>query len=462
MKIDIVIPSGSESVTEADIARWYKKAGDSVEKDEPVVELETDKSSMELSAEESGTLSILFEAGSTVEVGAVIGSIDTEGGAPLVAEIAEDEPDDAAEADEPVQENAGKTSAVMDPTMPSPAARKLMIEHGISALDISGTGNRGHITKADVLKHLQLVEEQTVQQHSRTLKLHEHPLEGNMPIEATDETMPFESTVRTPPDLPRPSEPPRLPAPPVPLPPVEAPAQPGAAARGERREKMSRLRKTIASRLLSSQQSTATLTTFNEIDMSAIMGIRKSYKEVFKKKHDIGLGFMSFFIKAASQALQEFPDVNAAIEGNEIVYHDYCDIGIAVSTPKGLVVPVIRSAETLAFHEVEQSVVELAIKGRDGELTLDDLSGGTFTITNGGIFGSMLSTPIINPPQAAILGMHNIVERPVAVDGKVEIRPIMYLALSYDHRLIDGSGAVRFLVKVKELCEDPTRLMLAL
>ena len=475
MKIEIKVPSGGESVNEADIARWYNASGDHVLKDAPLVEFETDKSSLEVVAEASGFLEILHDTGETVDVGTVIGRIDTAAEAPAAKKAKPTKPGAAAPASpapapqEPappppgqaVAEEAdpGKTSAVMDPTMPSPAARKMMFENRLSALDIDGSGPHGHITKADVLHHLERVHEQALQQHHT---LNEHPLEGNTPIEAMDETLPLD-----PPSLVVPSIPPVLPAAKFAPPPVNVAAAPAAESaqaetRGSRRQPMSRLRKTIASRLVESQQTTASLTTFNEIDMSAIMGIRSSYKESFKKKHEIGLGFMSFFIKAVTQALAEFPDVNASVDGNEIVYHDYCDVGIAVSTPKGLVVPVIRSAEAMPFHQVEQTVMDLALKGRDGKLSLDDLSGGTFTITNGGTFGSMLSTPIINPPQSAILGMHNIVQRPVAVDGEVVIRPIMYVALSYDHRIIDGSGAVRFLVKIKELCEDPTRILLEL
>lgn len=392
MSVKIIVPAAGESVTEADISTWYKSDGDFVEMDEALVELETDKASLDLNAEVAGTLKILVEEG-TVKVGDVIGEIIS-GGTP---------PKKSSEAPETLAsvlpvENYAKGH-------PSPSAAKAMAEAGVKSSDIVGTGRDGRITKSDV------------------------------------------------PSVPVPSKPAAVPD-------VFVLNKP--SSRDVERKRMSRIRRTIAQRLVNAQKTAALLTTFNEVDMSGVMAIRAKYKEKFKEKNQVGLGFMSFFTKAVCDSLLKFPILNATIEGEEIVYHNYCDIGIAVSTPKGLVVPVIRDAEHLNFMEIESQILKYALKGRDGKLGPDDMSGGTFTITNGGTFGSMLSTPIVNHPQSAILGMHNIIKRPVAVGDKVEIRPIMYLAVTYDHRIIDGSDAVQFLVSIKELIEDPTRLLIGL
>ncbi|MCM8537385.1 MAG: 2-oxoglutarate dehydrogenase complex dihydrolipoyllysine-residue succinyltransferase [Lentisphaeraceae bacterium] len=420
MIIDIVVPKAGESVTEADIAAWMKEDGDIVAMDEAVVELETDKASMQMAAEQAGKLQILVEEGETVQVGDVIAKIDTAaaGESPAPAKEAAPAATDAPATPAPATAETG--SAVMNEKIPSPAAKKLILENGLSVQDIPATGKDGRITKGDVLALLAAVSQN---KHTK-------------------------------------------PVPPAPTPVKSAPvveaAPVVAGERNQRVERMSRLRKTVAERLVEAQKTAAILTTFNEVDMSAIMDLRKQYKEKFKGKYDVNLGFMSFFAKAASQALKEYPIMNAQVDGTNIVYHDYVDLGIAVSTPKGLVVPVIRDLQDMSFAQIESKIIELAIKGRNADLTPDDMTGGTFTITNGGTFGSMLSTPILNRPQSAILGMHNIVQRPVVVNGEIVVRPIMYLAVSYDHRIIDGSDAVRFLVKIKEGLEDPTRMLLEL
>lgn len=400
--IEIKVPSPGESITEVQIANWLKSDGDYVQKDEEIAEIDSDKATLTIAAEESGRLSVKVNAGETIAVGTVIATIDTD---------AKGEPapktKPAAESPKPTEQAKPESSEKSYAAgTPSPAAAKLMAEKNIEAGDIDASGKGGRITKEDVLK-------------------------------ASAAAKPGKSQPAT-------------------TPPVLQ-AEPGS--RNQRREKMTMLRKKLSQRLVAVKNETAMLTTFNEVDMSPIMEIRKKYKDVFKEKHGVGLGFMSFFTKAVSIALREFPAVNAMIEGDEIIYHDYCDIGIAVSAPKGLMVPVIRNAETLSLAGIESQVLHLASKARDGKITLEEMSGGTFTITNGGVFGSMLSTPIINPPQSAILGMHNIVERPVAVNGKVEIRPVMYVALSYDHRIIDGRESVGFLVKVKQLLEDPVKML---
>lgn len=391
MSITIIVPAAGESVTEADIANWYKKNGDFVKRDEPVVALETEKATLDLAAEQDGILSIVVTEG-TVKVGDVIGTI-TPGAAPSAP------PQTSPVAAVAPSNATNSTSDHYAKGHPSPAAAKAL---GGNTLP-EGTGKDGRVTKED----------------ARTA-----------------------TSVLT--------AAPQVPAP------LQQPMTEGSV----RREKMTRLRKTIMGRLVDSQQSTASLTTFNEVDMSAVMALRSKYKDAFKEKHGVGLGFMSFFTKAACEALLSFPVLNAYVEGDEIVYHDYCDVGIAVASPKGLVVPVIRHAHTMTLAQIENNILSYAKKARDGKLTMDDMSGGTFTITNGGVFGSMLSTPILNRPQSAILGMHNIVNRPVAVGNQVEIRPIMYLAVTYDHRIIDGADAVQFLVKIKTLLEDPARLLL--
>ncbi len=405
MKKDIVIPAAGESVTEADIVSWYKESGDFVEMDEPLLELETDKASMDLTAEISGILEISTNDG-TVKVGDIVGSI-LESSTP---------PRDTTTPDEKsieVKESIETTSPIAPSTHyasghPSPAAEKMIQEKNITPSDVQGTGKDGRITKQDV--------ENTPSQKAISKEISQEEQSKTTPVDSTN--------------------------------------------RLKRTEGLSRLRKTLMKRLVDAQQTTASLTTFNEIDMSAVMDIRKKYKEDFKEKHNIGLGFMSFFTKAVTMALKNWPLINAIIEGENVIFHDYCDIGIAVSTPKGLVVPVVKNAESMTFAEIESAIRTFALKGRDGKITIDDMSGGTFTITNGGTFGSMLSTPILNRPQSAILGMHNIVQRPTAVNGEVKIRPIMYVALTYDHRLIDGAEAVQFLVNLKNLLEDPTRLLI--
>ncbi|MDD7986484.1 2-oxoglutarate dehydrogenase complex dihydrolipoyllysine-residue succinyltransferase [Lentisphaera marina] len=416
MSIEIIVPAAGESVTEADIARWFKEDGEYLELDEPMVELETDKASLTVTAPAAGTLHIKVEEDETVQVGDVIAIIEEgEGSSSASTEAVEEE----------VEE---ETTSAPSIDMASPAARKLIAENNISAQDVAATGKDGRITKEDVIQHLA----------------------------AREKVLNIPSSIPNVQDVAKKGASPAPKAAPAPAP-VAA-----TEARGIRTEKMSRLRRTIAQRLVDAQQEAAILSTFNEVDMSAVMDLRKQHKDEFKDKHEIGLGFMSFFTKAAAIALQEFPIMNAQVDGNSIIYHDFVDMGIAVSTPKGLVVPVIRDCDQLNFSGIERKIRELALKGRDMDLTPEEMTGGTFTITNGGTFGSMLSTPILNRPQSAILGMHNIVQRPVAVNGQVEIRPIMYLAVSYDHRIIDGSDAVRFLVKIKTLLEDPTRMLLEL
>ena len=406
MITEIKVPSPGESITEVQIARWIKNDGDYVEKDEELAEIDSDKATLTIAAEQSGTLSIKVKEGETISVGTVVCTIDDQGKAPAAAKPAATQQPVAEKTEDkkPVEVPASepKAAASYSAGIPSPAAGKIMKEAGITAEQIKGSGKGGRITKADVL------------------------------------STPQSAAAVSP-----------------------AAAAPSQGSREKRREKMSMLRKKLAQRLVAVKNETAMLTTFNEVDMSAIMEIRKQHKDKFKEKHGVGLGFMSFFTKAVCEALKEFPAVNAMIEGEEIVFNDYCDIGIAVSAPKGLMVPVIRNAEGLSLAQIESQVIALATKARDGKLSIDEMTGGTFTITNGGVFGSMLSTPILNPPQSAILGMHNIVERPVAINGKVEIRPIMYVALSYDHRIIDGKESVSFLVKVKQLLENPVQMLFA-
>jgi 2-oxoglutarate dehydrogenase E2 component (dihydrolipoamide succinyltransferase) len=402
MSLVIKVPPVGESISEVTLSQWIKKDGDYVEMDEVIAELESDKATFELTAEKAGILKTIASEGDTLPIGAPVCSIE-EGGQAAAAK------QDAAPKAE-TKESASTTEDAKASTYasgaPSPSAAKILAEKGVDAASVKGTGVGGRLTKEDALK--------------------------------ADVSKKAESA-------------------PVAVAPVVV-SVPGS--RVERREKMSSLRKTVAKRLVAVKNETAMLTTFNEVDMQPIMDIRAKYKDKFKEKHGVGLGFMSFFTKAVCDALKEFPSVNARIEGEEIVFNDFADISIAVSAPKGLVVPVIRNAEAMSLAQIEASVMALAVKARDSKLTLEEMTGGTFTITNGGVFGSMMSTPIINAPQSAILGMHNIVERPVAVNGQVVIRPIMYVALSYDHRIIDGRESVGFLVKVKQLLEDPTRLLL--
>jgi 2-oxoglutarate dehydrogenase E2 component (dihydrolipoamide succinyltransferase) len=409
---EMVVPTVGESITEVTISSWLKSDGDYVEMDEVIAEVESDKATFELPAEANGFLQIIAKEDDTIEIGATICKIEvTEGGAPSESssEKSSSDTDSSSESKDEGKETYATGHA-------SPAAAKILKEKGIDASNVKGSGKDGRITKEDA----ENAEKQQASKSSKTEK------------KSDDSGIETRS---------------------VPAPQSE---------RGQRKEKMSSLRKTVARRLVSVKNETAMLTTFNEVDMKPIMDLRKKYKEQFKEKYEVGLGFMSFFTKACTMALKEFPAVNAQIDGNEMVYSDFVDMSIAVSSPKGLVVPVIRNAEKLSFNEVEAEVIRLAIKARDGKLSIDEMTGGTFTITNGGIFGSMLSTPIINAPQSAILGMHNIVERPVAINGEVQIRPIMYVALSYDHRIIDGKESVSFLVRLKELLEDPTRLLLGI
>jgi 2-oxoglutarate dehydrogenase E2 component (dihydrolipoamide succinyltransferase) len=399
MLLELKVPSPGESITEVEIANWLKKDGDIVSKDEELCEIDSDKATLTINADQGGKLSIKATAGQKVNVGDVVATIDTSfAGAEaskVAAPTAEVKKESApavtskpAEAPAPVANYAAG--------VPSPAAAKIMSENGIKSNDLAGSGPNGRITKGDVLSLL---------------------ANGFGDKKATGNS------------------------------------------REQKREKMTSLRRKLSQRLVSVKNETAMLTTFNEVDMSNVMQLRKDYKDKFKEVHNIGLGFMSFFTKAVTIALQKYPAVNAMIDGEEIVTHNYCDVGIAVSAPKGLMVPVIRNAENMSLAEIEKSIAALATKARDGKISVDDMTGGTFTITNGGVFGSMLSTPILNPPQSAILGMHNIVERPMAVNGKVEIRPIMYVALSYDHRIIDGRESVGFLYTVKELIENPKRML---
>ena len=436
MQIEVKVPSVGESVQEAVIAEWFKEDGEKVKKDEPLFVIETDKVTLEVEAEADGTLSIKVAEGETVSIGQVVAVIDTEGAeaADKKAEAKEKErpePEEekaeeekkeappekekapsaeAAErkAKEPEPKAAAAPGSEEVERLLSPAVRRLLEEHDLDPAEISGTGPGGRITKGDVLLHLEGAE----------------PGRGDK----------------------RPSR--------------ETEEKPSEEDGGVRRKKMSPIRQRIAARLLEAKQNTAMLTTFNEIDMSRAMEIRSSYKAAFEKRHGIALGFMSFFIRASVEALKEFPAVNAYIEGQEIVYHDYCNIGIAIGSERGLVVPVIRNAQKKSFAELEQAIVDFVEKIKKNRLELSDLEEGTFTITNGGVFGSLLSTPILNTPQSGILGMHKIEKRPVVVEDEVVVRPMMYVALSYDHRIIDGREAVTFLRRIKEFVENPERMML--
>lgn len=397
---EMKVPTVGESITEVTISTWLKKDGDMVMLDEIIAEVESDKATFELPAEATGILRIVAKEKETLPIGGLICKIEVMEGAAVSSSQGSKAPAATPAASGDKSYAAGH---------PSPAAAKILDEKGVPANQVSGSGVGGRITKEDAQK--------------------------------------AQSTPAKPSDA-------KAQAPSAP------PVITGGGGRNIRNEKMTSLRKTIAKRLVSVKNETAMLTTFNEVDMKPVMELRSRYKDQFKEKYGVGLGFMSFFTKAVCTALKDFPAVNASINGDEIVYHDYCDVSIAVSTPRGLVVPVIRNAESLTFNQIESEVVRLAGKGRDGKLSIEEMTGGTFSITNGGVFGSMLSTPILNPPQSAILGMHNIVERPVVKNGEIVIRPIMYLALSYDHRIVDGRESVSFLVRVKELLEDPGRLIL--
>jgi 2-oxoglutarate dehydrogenase E2 component (dihydrolipoamide succinyltransferase) len=400
---EMKVPAVGESITEVTISTWLKKDGDFVQIDDIIAEVESDKATFELPAEATGVLRIVAKEKETLPIGGLICRIEIAEGAPV------------AQAKQATAQATATAVASNDKTYaaghPSPAAAKILDEKGVAANQVQGSGVGGRITKEDAQKA------------------------------QTAPAKPAEAKTQAP---------------------VGPPVISNGVSRAERREKMTSLRKTIAKRLVSVKNETAMLTTFNEVDMKPIMDMRAKYKDKFKEKYGVGLGFMSFFAKAVCTALKEFPAVNASIDKDEIIYHDYCDVSIAVSTPRGLVVPVIRNADQLSFAQIENEVIRLATRGRDGKLSIEEMTGGTFSITNGGVFGSMLSTPIINPPQAAILGMHNIVERAVVKDGQVVVRPIMYVALSYDHRIIDGRESVSFLVRVKEMLEDPGRLILGI
>ena len=397
MILEMKVPSPGESITEVEIAQWLVSDGDYVEKDQAIAEVDSDKATLELPAEESGVITLKAEEGDAVQVGEVVCLIDTSADKPESAAAEKKEEVKVPVAVEEVieqKQEAAPAAATYATGSPSPAARKILDEKGIEPASIQGTGKNGRITKEDAIKA------------------------------------------------------------------VPSMGSPAGGSRSESRTKLSMLRRKVAERLVSAKNETAMLTTFNEVDMSAIFALRSEYKETFKEKHDVSLGFMSFFTKAVIRALGLFPAVNSMIDGKEMITYDFCDISIAVSGPKGLMVPVIRNAENLTFRGIEAEVKRLAIRAREGQITVDEMTGGTFTISNGGVFGSMLSTPIINPPQSGILGMHNIVERPVVKDGNIVVAPVMYVALSYDHRIIDGRESVGFLVAVKEALENPVELLM--
>ncbi len=408
--VEIKIPSPGESITEVTIETWHKEDGDFVQMDEILCEIETDKATLPMPAEVAGTVQIILQEGTDAKVGDVLCKIDTS----RVPSANSSGP--TSESSNAVPEKMGSPSISYAAGHPSPAAHKLMNEAGISADQVQGSGPGNRITKQDV--------ELAKNQQPPPLKTE------STAVVASAESKNDRATVSK------------------------------SSSREQRREKMSRLRTKLSERLVAVKNETAMLTTFNEVDMSVIFAMRKDYKDKFEKKYGQRLGFMGFFTKAVSEAVQDFPAVNAMIDGNEIVYSDFVDIGIAVSAPKGLVVPVVRNAESLTIPEIELEIGRLAKRARDNKLSVEEMTGGTFSITNGGVFGSMLSTPIINPPQSAILGMHNVVERPVALNGQVVIRPVMYLALSYDHRIIDGRESVSFLFKVREYLENPARILL--
>lgn len=397
--LEMKVPSPGESITEVEIASWVVSDGDWVEKDQTIAEIDSDKATLELPAEESGIITLKAEEGDTVEVGQVVCLIDMDAERPAGQEpkLEEKAPEEKAEK-APAKEvkEAAPIAAVESDVHATPVAKNMMEQHGLKADQVNASGAK--ISKQDVL----------------------NALSGGISAHS---------------------------------------AQGWGGTRDTTDKKMSSLRRKVAQRLVSVKNETAMLTTFNEVNMKPIMDVRTKYKELFKEKYGVGLGFMSFFTKAVTEGLNLFPQVNAQIDGNNMIFHDYADIGIAVSSPKGLMVPILRNAEQMSLAEIEAEIKKLAIKARDGKLSLEEMTGGTFTITNGGVFGSMLSTPILNPPQSAILGMHNIVERPMAVNGKVEILPIMYVALSYDHRIIDGKESVSFLVKVKEMLENPEKMI---
>ena len=433
MTVEVKVPVLAESVPDATLLEWRKQRGDAVDKDEILIELETDKVVLEVPAPEAGVLAeILKHTGDTVLSQEVLARID---------------PGDGASA-RPLGLAADPAPAPASPTAPlaaapgperlSPAVRRLVEEHGLDASAIPGTGRDGRITKADVLAHLE----------ASAKPAGADSVPAAVPAASVPGPEPARVQAAPPASTPAPARVDSAPAAPVP------------GSRDERREPMSRLRRRIAERLVQAQHTAAILTTFNEIDMQPVMALRARHKEGFERRHGVRLGFMSFFAKAAVQALQRFPAVNARIDGGDIVFHDYCDIGVAVGSPRGLVVPILRNVEAMSFADIESRIAGFGARARDGSLSIEDMSGGTFTISNGGVFGSLLSTPILNPPQSGILGMHKTEDRPVVVDGEIVVRPMMYVALSYDHRIIDGREAVQFLVCVKEAIEDPARLLL--
>ena len=441
MPVEIVVPQLGESVVEATITRWLKKEGDAVAAGEPVVELETDKVNVEVPADQPGILQRITQAeGQTVAVGDVLGTVGEASGA--------DAPPPAAEAVQAIptaMPMPSRNGEVTDAALPaaSPMAKRLAEDNNVDLRLVMGSGPAGRITKDDVANHLERSQEAPATADALSRQKLEH---------AEDRAVEYDSR-------PAPTAPPATPtAPARPTPPVAV--APESSGRPEERVRMTRRRQTIATRLVEAQHTAAMLTTFNEVDMTAIMEIRARRKDAFKEKNGVGLGFMSFFTKASVGALKAFPYLNAEIQGTDVVVKKYYDIGVAVSTDEGLVVPVVRDADKLTFAGIEKAIADLAKRAREGKLTLPELQGGTFTLTNGGTFGSLMSTPILNAPQVGILGMHKIQERPVAKEGQVVVRPMMYLALSYDHRIVDGSEAVRFLVRIKELLEDPESLLL--
>ncbi len=427
MTIEIKVPALGESITEATVGRWFKKPGEAVKADEPLVELETDKVTVEVPAPAAGVLAdILATQGATVAIGALLGALN-EGGAAQAASpaAAKTEAAKPAAAAKPAKAVAEKAAAVVAPP-PAPAARKILAEAAIDPADVAGSGRRGQVLKEDAVAAAQQKK----------------------------------ASIVTPAAVLEPRESPSTPVP-VAVQELRVPSTVGEPAR-EERVKMTRLRQTIARRLKDAQNTAAMLTTFNDVDMSAVMSLRSQYKDLFEKRHGVKLGFMGFFVKACVQALREIPAVNAEIDGDDIIYKNYYHIGVAVGTDRGLVVPVLRDADRLSLAETEIAIAEFGRRARDGKLSIDDMQGGTFTISNGGVYGSMLSTPILNAPQSGILGMHRIEERPVVKNGQIVARPMMYLALSYDHRIVDGKEAVTFLVRVKECLEDPQRFILEL
>ncbi|WP_421762067.1 2-oxoglutarate dehydrogenase complex dihydrolipoyllysine-residue succinyltransferase [Devosia sp.] len=447
---EIRVPTLGESVTEATIGQWFKKVGDTVAADEPLVELETDKVTIEVPAPSAGVLeSIAANAGDTVNVGALIGAIAAAGAAAAAAPVAAAKPAEAsapaavAEAVKPVSNGGGGVP-------PAPSAQKLMAENGIAEGELNGSGKRGQVLKEDVLAAIIKPALATAMPSAMTGS-------AAAPIPVKVEAPKAEAPKPAPAPAPVAAAPAPAPVPAMPRGPVNA-ADDGR----EERVKMTRLRQTIARRLKDAQNTAAMLTTFNEVDMKPVMDLRTSYKDLFEKKHGVKLGFMGFFTKAVTHALKEIPSVNAEIDGDDLVYKNYAHMGIAVGTEKGLVVPVVRDADQMSIAEIEKEIGRLGKLARDGGLSMADMQGGTFTITNGGVYGSLMSTPILNAPQSGILGMHKIQERPVVVGGQIVIRPMMYLALSYDHRIVDGKEAVTFLVRVKESLEAPERLVLDL